>query len=174
MRKEFDDDFYRDYYVSDLAKILEENLPEDRASSALTMAQRCARDEDDAIEEVDDILDGGLDDVWNGARDRKLKELVKGYVRGESDAVALIEEVLIGASKSIDDLMAEALVSNLGKVERIDHLTTIAEGRRNASLREIDRRRPVFAETLRRSVQQMEHDQLQAIEAAPSKGERTV
>ena len=98
-------------------------------------------------------------------------ELVKAYARHESDAVALIDELLIGAGKSIDDLMAEALASNLDKVERIDHLTTIAEGRRNASLREIDRRRPVFAETLRRSVQQIEHDELQVIEAVPSKGE---
>ena len=172
LRKEVDFDFYRDYFVSDLAKILEENLPEDRASSALTMAQRCARDEEDAIDEVDDILDGlDLENVRNGARDRKLKELVKEYARHESDAVALIDELLIGAGKSIDDLMAEALASNLDKVERIDHLTTIAEGRRNASLREIDRRRPVFAETLRRSVQQIEHDELQVIEAVPSKGE---
>ena len=29
------------------------------------------------------------------------------------DAVALIDELLIGAGKSIDDLMAEALASNL-------------------------------------------------------------
>ena len=30
LREEVDYDFYRDYFVSDLAKILEENLPEDR------------------------------------------------------------------------------------------------------------------------------------------------
>ena len=67
--------------------------------------------------------------------------------------------------------MAQALVSNLVKVERIDHLTAVAEGRRNASLREIDRRRPVFAETLRRSVQQIEHDEIDVIEAVPAKEE---
>ena len=52
--------------------------------------------------------------------------------------------------------MAEALVRALDYVERIDHLTTIAESRRNASLREIDRRRPLLAEMLRRTVQQIE------------------
>ena len=49
-------------------------------------------------------------------------------------------------------------------------LTAAAEGRRNAALREIERRRAVFAETLRRSVQQIETDDLKAIEATPAKG----
>jgi hypothetical protein len=35
-------------------------------------------------------------------------------------------------------------------------LTAIAETRRNAALREIDRRRAVLGETLRRSVQEIE------------------
>ena len=41
--------------------------------------------------------------------------------------------------------------SGLEYIERIDRLTTIAESRRNSSLREIDRRRAVLGETLRRS-----------------------
>ena len=166
-------DFYRDYFVSDLATILEENLPEDRASSARTLAKQYVRGqvEEDAIDEVDDILEGlDLENVRNDARDRKLNELVKEYARHESDAVALIDELLIGAGKSIDDLMAEALASNLDKVERIDHLTTIAEGRRDNSLREIDRRRPVFAETLRRSVQQMNTMSSESLRRCPRQG----
>jgi hypothetical protein len=39
-------------------------------------------------------------------------------------------------------------------------LTTIAESRRNASLHEIDRRRAVLGETLRRSVQEIEDGEL--------------
>jgi hypothetical protein len=93
---------------------------------------------------------------------------VKGYARRESDAVALIDELLTRAGKIFDDLVAEALVRDLGYVERIDQLTAIAESRRNASLREIDRRRPVLAETLRRSVQQIEHDGLEVIETTPA------
>ncbi len=67
--------------------------------------------------------------------------------------------------------MAERLGRALDYVERIEHLTVIAESRRNASLREIDRRRPLLAETLRHTVQQIESDELEVIETTPAKGE---
>ncbi len=44
----------------------------------------------------------------------------------------------------------------LDAVERLDHLTKIAEDRRNAMLREIERRRTALAEALRRNVQEIE------------------
>jgi hypothetical protein len=81
---------------------------------------------------------------------------VQEYVRREPDAVTLIHELLTGAGESMDGFMADALSEKLDDIERIDRLITIAEGRRNASLREIDRRRPVLSETLRRSVQEIE------------------
>jgi hypothetical protein len=46
-------------------------------------------------------------------------------------------------------------------------LTTIAESRRNASLREIDRRRAVLGERLRRSVQEIEDREFKVIETTP-------
>jgi hypothetical protein len=52
----------------------------------------------------------------------------------------------------------------------MDHLTTIAENRRNAGLREIDRRRAVLAETVRRSVQEIEDGEFEVIEPTPAKG----
>ena len=52
----------------------------------------------------------------------------------------------------------------------IDRLTTIAESRRNISLREIERRRAVRGETLRRSVQEIEDGELEVIETTPAKG----
>ena len=58
LREEIDYEFYRDYFVSDLAESLEINLPEDEASSALTLAQQYARDEEDAVEKVYDTLRG--------------------------------------------------------------------------------------------------------------------
>ena len=48
---------------------------------------------------------------------------------------------------------------------------TIAESRRNASLREIDRRRAVIGETLRRSVQEAEDREFEVIEVTPAEGE---
>ena len=55
-------------------------------------------------------------------------------------------------------------------VERVDRLTTVAETRRNASLREIDRRRSALGEKLRRSVQEIEQSELTLIETTSGKG----
>ena len=72
---------------------------------------------------------------------------------------------------SIETLAVEALrVQELDYIERIDRLATIAESRRNASLHEIDRRRPILSETLRRSVQEAE-DPEKVIETTRAKGE---
>ncbi len=100
-----------------------------------------------------------------------MKDLVQAYARREPDAVTLVDDSLTRVSKSIDLLMAEALAKKLEYVERVDHLATIAESRRNASLREINRRRPLLAETLRRKVQQIEHEELEVVESAPATGE---
>ena len=54
--------------------------------------------------------------------------------------------------------------------KRIDRLTTVAEGRRNASLREIDRRRAILGETLRQSVQEIEAEEIKVIETTPAQG----
>ena len=70
---------------------------------------------------------------------------------------------------SIETLTAEALAQELDYIERLDRLATIAESRRNASLREIDRRRAVLGETLRRSVQEAEEREFEVIEVTPAK-----
>ena len=170
LREELDYDLYRDYFVDDLAEILEDNLPQDEVRSARTLAQQCAQNEQAAVDKVKKILDrvglyiGRLIDA---ARDRRVKELVKEYAQHESKTIKLIDELLSSPGKSIDILLAEAVHYELDYIERLDRLTMIAEGRRNASLREIDRRRPILAETLRQTVQQIEHDELQVIEATP-------
>jgi hypothetical protein len=52
--------------------------------------------------------------------------------------------------------MADKLPGALDNIERIDRLITIAESRRNGMLREIDRRRAMLGEILRRQVQEVE------------------
>jgi hypothetical protein len=47
---------------------------------------------------------------------------------------------------TIDALIVPHLKAQLESIERVDRLTTIAETRRNASLREIDRRRSALGE----------------------------
>ena len=103
------------------------------------------------------------------ARAHKAKELVQEYVRREPDAVTLVHELLTGAGVSMDALMADALTEHLDYIERIDRLTTIAENRRNASLREIDRRRAVLGQHCD-SVQEIEDAEFKVIETTPAKG----
>jgi len=76
---------------------------------------------------------------------------------------------LTDAGVSMDGLMACALAKKLNDIERIDRLTSIAESRRNASLHEIERRRAVLGETLRRSVQEIEDGEFEVIEQTPAK-----
>jgi hypothetical protein len=64
--------------------------------------------------------------------------------------------------------MVWRLSSSLDETERLDRLITVAEARRNASLREIDRRRAVLGEALRRNVQEVEEGEFEVIETTPA------
>ena len=135
--------------------------------------RECAQNEPGAVDKVNEVLagiGGHMNNVLNRARAQKAEELVQEYVRSEPDAVTLVHELLSGASECMDAFMAAALATKLDDIERIDRLTTIAENRRNASLHEIDRRRALLGETLRRSVQEIEDGEFEVIETASAKG----
>ena len=159
--------------MDDLAEILRDNLPEDEVEDAQTLARECARNEPDADDQVKELLADlslDMDDILGGARARKAKELVQEYVRREPDAVTLIHQLLTGAGESMVGLMADALAKKLDDIGRIDRLISIAESRRNTSLHEIDRRRAILSETLRRSVQEIEDGEFEVIETTPAQG----
>ena len=94
--------------------------------------------------------------ILHRARAHKAEELAHKYARCEPRTVKLINKLLARESVNIEALTVEALAEDLDYIERIDRLTTVAEGRRNTCLREIDRRRAVLGETLRRNVQEVE------------------
>jgi hypothetical protein len=173
LRDKLDYDLYREHFVDELTPILQDNLAEDQAEDlAQTLAHECARNDPDAVDKVNHVLAGiGLEmkHILQRGKTLKAKELTQQYVRRESDAVEFIDKRLATAGVSIETLTTEALAQDLGYIERIDRLATIAEGRRNASLHEIDRRRPILSETLRRSVQEVEDSEV--IETTPAKGE---
>jgi hypothetical protein len=166
-------ELYSQNFADDLAEILQENLPKDQAEDAQTLAYKCARNEADAVDKVNEILDGiglDMDRLLDDAKGHKAKELAQEYARREPGAVTLVHELLAGAGLSMDRSMANALVQKLDNIERIDRLITTAESRRDASLREIERRRAFLGETLRRSVQEIEDGQFEVIEPTPAEG----
>jgi hypothetical protein len=163
---------YSEQFAEDLAKILQDNFPRDKAEAAQMLAHACARNEKDAVDMVNKILDRNdlyMESILNKTQARRAEELVQKYVRREPDAVMLIHELLTRAGVDMDTFMADAIANQLDDIERIDRLTAIAESRRNASLREIDRRRAVLGETLRRSVQEVEDAEFEVIEMTPAK-----
>jgi hypothetical protein len=165
---------YREEFTEDLTEILENTLPEDRAKDvARKLAHHCAPGQADAFDRANEILAGqhNAEDLLNRARKEKAEELTQAYVRGDTDAVTLVHKYLDDAGECLDTLVVGELRGlSLEYIERIDRLTTIAESRRNSSLREIDRRRAVLGETVRRTVQEIERDDLKVIEATPAKG----
>jgi hypothetical protein len=174
LRQNLDYDAYSDVFADRLTEILQENFPDNQAEDAQTLARECARNEPDAVDKVNNILDNinqDLDRILENAQAEKAKEVAQGYVQDESDAVTLVDELLARAGTSMHTLVAEALANKLDDIERIDRLTAVAEGRRNASLREIDRHRVVLAETLRRTVQEVEEKERKLLEP-PAKGEK--
>jgi hypothetical protein len=167
LAKHLDYNLYLEDFADSLAQILQDNLPEEQADSAQTLARECARNEAAAVDKVNKFLSSiklDMDEVLDDVRDRKAEELAHAYTRREPRAVTLIDGLLTDAGVSMDALMVEVLDPNLDYIERLDHLTTIAESRRNASLREIDRRRAVLGEALRRSVEEIEDGEFKEIE----------
>jgi hypothetical protein len=175
LNENLDDDLCTEHFADRLAESLAAYLPDDQPESAQTLARAYARNDPDGVDNINKVLAGNdldLDKVCNRARADKAEELMQAYLRREPDAVALVQEVLADASLSMDALLADVLVEKLDEIERVDHLTTIAESRRNASLREIDRRRAVLGEMLRRRVQEVEDAEFKVIETTPAKGKK--
>jgi hypothetical protein len=165
-------ELYSEEFANCLAEFLQENLPEDQAKDAQSLADQYAENGREAVDKVDEIIARSsvdIDDFLRDARRLKAKELVHEYAQHEPDAVSLVDKLLGNAVTSIGALTADALNEEFDYVERIDRLATIAERRRNDALNEIERRRALFGETLRRSVEQIEDGEFQAIEA-PAEG----
>jgi hypothetical protein len=63
--------------------------------------RKCAQDEADAVDKVNEVLDGielDMDKVLDDVRARKAKELVQEYARREPDAVTLVHKLLTEAA----------------------------------------------------------------------------
>jgi hypothetical protein len=173
LTEKLDDNLYSKDFTDRLTEILKVNLPEDEVEHAQMLARACARAEVGAVDKVNEVLAGTKTDLYSlvsDARAAKAEQLVQEFVRGKPDAVTLVNKLLTEAGASMDTLVADALADKLDDIERIDRLATIAESRRNASLHEIDRRRAVLGETLRRSVQAIEDGEFEVIETTSGKG----
>jgi hypothetical protein len=172
--EELDYDQYCEHFENDLRQVLQDNLEEDTDEHvAKKLAHDCAENKQDAVNKVNDILNGtdlDIDKILSSAKTRKAKGLAQEYAQREPGAVKLVHDLLTRAGMDTDALNPLPGEVAFDHIERIDHLTTIAEGRRNASLREIDRRRAILGEAMRRRMQEIEADEVKMIDATPAQG----
>jgi len=69
----------------------------------------------------------------------------------DPQAIKRVDDLLSAKGLSMDVAVARALASNISPFERIDAMISNLEARRNAALRELERRRASLALTLRRA-----------------------
>ena len=90
--------------------------------------------------------------------------LIKKWVAQKPSAIKQVNRLLASAKLTFDTVIARAVMANIDDIERIDRCITIAEGRRDRILREIDRRRAAFAQALRDKMQDVEDAEFETIE----------
>ncbi len=164
---------YRHAFLHALAEALKESAQAQQKDFVQTLVGQCAQNEPEAFKKVAKILatiGRDLDKFLDDVRAEKAEALVQEYAGSDPDAVTLVGDCLAGSGVSMDSLLADALGEQFDYIERLDYLTTIAENRRNAALREIDRRRAVLGETVRSTVQEIEDAEFKVIETTPAKG----
>jgi hypothetical protein len=93
--------------------------------------------------------------------------LAGGWAAHKSDVVEEVNKILTSAGLTTDSILAQTFSVKLDDIERIEHLIALAETRRNAAFREIDRRRQTLGQKQRRAAQQLADDQFRLIESTP-------
>ena len=82
--------------------------------------------------------------------------LAEKWAARDPAAIKKVAKLLATLNLTIDAVIAQTFMNKLSDIEHLDRFITIAEGRRNAVLREIDRRRVVFAQELRGAVRKID------------------
>jgi len=179
LNQRLDYEAYAEAFAESLAEILAEILPEspqkNLAEEAKELAHQYARSQPDAVKRVSVRLEAArldADRILDQAKSQRAEELAQEYARREPEATKLVKELLASSGRTMHDLVLEALPRKFDEIEQIDRLITIAETRRNISLREIDRRRAVLGEALRRNVQEVEEGEFEVIETAPAEAQK--
>jgi hypothetical protein len=94
--------------------------------------------------------------------------LAEGWAARKPDVVEEVNKTLTSAGLTTDSIMAQTLSLKVNDIERMQHMMALAEARRNATLREIDRHRQTLGQKLRRAAQQLEDGQFRVIEHTTS------
>ena len=130
-------DIIEEIWIRDIVALTWEALRLRRARAALLAANRYT----------------GVKRVLRPLCGTKAYDLSEQWARREDEAVAAVDRHLATARLTMDAVMAETMSVEIELVEKMDRMIASAEIRRNATLREIERRRSEFAARLRQATQ---------------------
>ena len=135
---------------------------------AETLQELLSQDEVDVeqVKGIPDAAKSGLEYTLDTGKAIAV-ELARAHARGEPEAMEQVNALLAASGRTMQDIIAGGLANQRDHMERIDRLIRIAETRRNASLREIERYRAVLSEAARRNVQEIEDAEFEVIEMTP-------
>lgn len=88
--------------------------------------------------------------------------LVKDWYANDEKARSQVDALLKKAGLTMDDVMAQALALKMTEIEQINRMIALAEGRRNAALREVDRHRKALADQLKLAAEEAEFEEVPA------------
>lgn len=87
---------------------------------------------------------------------RRSETLARQYFAADRNAVNEVTKVLKSCGIGWEIINADAAALRINEMERLNRMVISAEARRNATLREIERRRKAFGQNLRRVVNAVE------------------
>ena len=108
---------------------------------------------------------GAMDvyDADGALEPRPSMELVNGWIRQDPSAIKQVNEVLSEGNLTMKDVEARAATLAIGTIERFERRMSGMEASRNGLLREIERRRDVFAQRLRRATRDAEEGEFEEV-----------
>jgi hypothetical protein len=111
----------------------------------------------DALREIlSPLVDAQKYSEWMNA-------LVKQWTAQKPCVIKRVNKYLASEKLTFDAVIARALRNQIDSIERIERSIT-TEGSRNAVLREIDRRRATFAQTLRGKIHEIEDAEFETLQ----------
>jgi hypothetical protein len=111
-----------------------------------------------------------MTELLNRVLEEGAEELALKWAQQKPDAVKQVDHLLASGGMTLDMIIVEDLPKYFHNMHRIDNMLAVAEARRNAALRELDRRRAFLAQGLRRAAEQIETTEYQALDAQPVDG----
>jgi len=146
-------DIFEEIWVRDMADLVWEGLRLRRLKASLMRAA--------AHQGLENILKPLV-----GPTDAAM--LASNWASRDPDAIKEVEQIFASAGLTIDTVMAETLSIRLSDFERIDRMIAMVGVRRDAVLREVERHRAVFAQTLRRAGDNAEDAEFKVVDYDPA------